>query len=128
MFQSIVQDELGVSLTRTLSKKDKLINPSNSPATEIFNHYRAYLIFPKTYFQDIYFNQEVRIDKCLIDDLVRTKDQLDIDYKLFDKWLVAETRSQQVFLVCKNNTLLKISKITLTNGKSIDFAGYSFQK
>ena len=45
-----------------------------------------------------------------------------------DSWIqVKITKKNLTFLICKDQTLLQITKIGLSGGKKIDFSGYNFE-
>lgn len=45
-----------------------------------------------------------------------------------DSWIrIKITKKNLTFLICKDQTLLQINKIGLSDGKKIDFSGYNFE-
>jgi methionyl-tRNA formyltransferase len=109
-----------------LEKKDRLIDPENFTAEEIFNHFRGLKNFPGTWFLDTYFKQEIKILKADFNQ----ENQEFIKQNNFAKhvfWRVLKIgKKQQVFLECKNSTFLEIQQICTQSGKKIDFSGYQF--
>jgi methionyl-tRNA formyltransferase len=126
MFKPFAQDHDQATFTKMLQKEDKLVNPKNQTALEIYNHYRAYIEFPKTVFYSEYFKQNIRIDNCyilnnnsqiLIEDCIYSDDQIFVQ-KL--------NKIQKVYLKCFDNSYLEVIEITLANGKKIILKGYQF--
>lgn len=150
MFEPIQQDPKQVSFCHLLKKQDRLIDPSKQNALTIFNHWRAFVVFPKTAFNSWYFNQEVKINQCalvfkhenldlndtnlifdLLADIDSFKEKINSNQcqKIFEstEWLQVKCQKRlKTYLLCAEKTLLEISEITLQNGKKLDLKGFLF--
>ncbi len=106
-----------------LTKDDRLVNPQALAAKKIYNHWRAYLSFPKTSFNSIFFKQEVKIVEAELEG----KDTFleEVIYQ-GNEWVQTDLGSRKnTYLKCKDSHL-KVKKICLQDGKIIDFTGFSF--
>ncbi len=122
-----VQDETQVSFCGMISKDHRLINPSKQTAKEIYNHFRAYEVFPRTSFLDLdYFRQEIKIEKCNIIETLNPSQKIEKIYENLLWKQIKENKKIRTLLKCKNNTELEITKIKLLDGRTIDFSGYIF--
>lgn len=127
MFQPLVQNQSAVIFSKMLEKEDRIVYPKTQSAKFIFSHFRAYQVFPKTNFFDNYFECEIRLDECEYDTMSDFLIECPSEYSRYDDWIVLkDDRGQCVFLCCAENTFLWVGKITLMNGKQINFEGYNF--
>jgi methionyl-tRNA formyltransferase len=117
LLKIIVQDQAMATFTPMLSKENSLVDPHQQTAEEIYNHYKAYIEYPKTYFYSKYFEQKVRLDSVLGHE---TEEIENADGK---EWLRIDNRSDYLLLSCKNNSWLKVESITLENGKQVILKG-----
>jgi methionyl-tRNA formyltransferase len=144
--KKLEQDSELVSFCGKLSKDDRILKPEDKTAQEIFDQFRAYNIFPGTSFVDGYFEEEIKIIECSVPHK-EEKNYLEPSYQkeivlssetnspnqplaltIINNWLIAkENKQQKVFLICKDNSPLKVSKIKLSTGKQIDLSGYQFK-
>jgi methionyl-tRNA formyltransferase len=104
-----------------VSKDDAMVDPVTMTAQEIYNHYRAYIRWPRTSFESQYLGEKVRIDECELP-ISGSPDNDLITYEN-DEW--AQTKGL-VFLKCADQTLLQVRTLTRVNGKKLDFSGYIF--
>ena len=154
--KSLEQDSTKVSFCGKLTKEDRLVNPKGQTAKEIYDQFRAYSAFPGAAFNDEYFGEEIKIIEASVAILNLFQDPLVVEAGIspyegggnevdggrsindtptekiqptrFQNWLVTKINKQQkVYLSCKDNTQLEISKIKLANGKQIDLSGYQFK-
>lgn len=124
-----IQDSKDVTFCKMLNKQDRFVDPKIQNAKQIFNHFRAYIAFPKTNFLDKnVFLGEIKILECkFVKDFKPIKIEEINDKTNFenDLWLqFSENKKLKTFLKCANQTYLEINKIGLANGKNIDFSGY----
>jgi len=112
-----VQKETMATFTPMLNKENSLIDIKQKTAEDIYNHYKAYIEYPKTYFYSKYFGQKVRLDFV---SGVETKIIENLSRK---EWLRLDNKSDYLLLNCKNNSWLKVETITLENGKKVVLKG-----
>jgi methionyl-tRNA formyltransferase len=122
---SLVQEESKATFTKLLTKEDSLVNPLLMTATEIFNHYKAYQLFPKTCFLETQkFNQKLRLE------LVSLFESKNTEFKTIyeSKQIIQVKQNKQIItlLKCKNNTFLELKRVITEQGKKIDFSGFIF--
>jgi methionyl-tRNA formyltransferase len=135
---SIDQEETKVTLCKMLHKEDRSVDISNLCAFEVYNHFRAYRNFPGTVFQSKYFKQEAKIVEVDFDYL----DKQSLEYKLPIEELLQNSgilesktvfneffkQKNQVFLICKDQTLLPIKSIQLLeNNQKVVLGGFNFK-
>jgi methionyl-tRNA formyltransferase len=130
MFVAKRQDYGQSTKTSLIHKEDRLVDPDTDTAKYIYNHSRAYVHFPGTWYKSDYFNQEVKLI------LVKTYiSQGEFSHCVSkskglgeqDEWYVLNFgKEQKVYLKCKEG-YLRVEKICLANGKNIDFAGFVFE-
>jgi methionyl-tRNA formyltransferase len=117
-----------VSFCQILNKQDKLVNPAAQTAKQIFDHFRAFIAFPKTVFVDNrVFLGEVKILDCSLNKEFKFENILKEDKVLFENnlWLqIQQNKTIKTFLKCQNQTLLQIYKIGLETGKQLKLEGY----
>jgi methionyl-tRNA formyltransferase len=112
----ITQDHNLATFCYKITKEQSLVIPTNLEVKSLFAQFRAFSSFPKTSFFSRYFNQNVRIDIACLEVLQGNQAYAD------SEWIQTDFG---VYLVCKNGCL-KVSQITLSSGKSINFKGYKF--
>jgi methionyl-tRNA formyltransferase len=115
------QDNSRATNCSKFDKADRLIDSKNSTAKQVFNHYKALIVFPGTSLVDEYFGGEIKILEC----------QLVENESLFGQkycnWLVVKNfKKQRVFLECDNNSLLEVFKIGFSSGKTVNLSGFQF--
>jgi methionyl-tRNA formyltransferase len=120
-----------VSLCSKLDKEDRLVDVLGKSAIQIYNQWRAFLVFPATCFVDSYFQGEVKVLEANLPEDVAEGVDSGIDPilvgKKYQNWLVTKQNKQQkAYLICKDKTLLQVTKIQLETGRQIDFSGYQF--
>ena len=135
---SIDQNESDITFCKMLNKEDRNIDISNLSAFEAYNHFRAYRNFPGTVFKSLYFKQESKILEVDLDYL----DKQSQEYKLPIKELLQNSgilepksifgeffkQKNQVFLTCKDQTLLPIKSIQLLeNNQKVVLGGFNFK-
>jgi methionyl-tRNA formyltransferase len=119
-----------VSFCQILHKKDKFVNPKVQTAKQIFDHFRAFITFPKTVFVDNkVFLGEIKILECNLNEKFKSEKILkeNLDKVLFenDYWIqIQHSKNIKSFLKCRNQTLLQIYKIGLETGKQVNLEGY----
>lgn len=131
-YQPISQKKDQATFCSMLSKKDSLVYPKNQTATEIYNHYRAYLTFPGTKFFCEYFGQQVKlieIAKVLNEQdfqQLGNHSQITTNQPNGSFWIqIKNNKRTRTFLKCKNG-FLELKSVGLSNGKNIDFSGFIF--
>jgi methionyl-tRNA formyltransferase len=117
LFSLIIQDQTKVSFTPMLSKENSLVDPQHQTAQEIYNHYKAYIEYPKTYIYSKYFEQKVRLD------FVSGLETEMIENAGGKEWHRIDNKCDYLLLSCKNNSWLKVESITLENGKQVILKG-----
>lgn len=108
------------TFTPMLSKENSLVDPQLQTAKEIYNHFKAYIEYPKTYFYSKYFEQKVRLD---VVSGLETEVKENADGK---EWLRIDNKIDYLLLSCKNSSWLKVESITLENGKQVILKGLQF--
>jgi methionyl-tRNA formyltransferase len=122
--KKLQQDESKITFSGKLAKDDRIVNPNNQTASEIYNQFRAYNIFPGTSFVDEYFGGEIKIIECYLSE---TKFEFELNSNYVNWQVVKDGKAQRVFLECKGNTFLEIFKIKLATGKDLNLEGYQFK-
>jgi methionyl-tRNA formyltransferase len=107
-----IQNDAKATLCKKIEKEDKLVDPKQLTATQIYNHFRAYIAFPGTFIYNEYFEQIVKVRACKV---VETN-EIDGEF------------NPATHILCKENSILYLSEIILETGKSINFKGYQFVK
>ncbi len=116
------QNQDQVTFSKMLSKQNSLVDLNQMTAKQVFNHYRAYKVFPKTTYYDQYFKQNMRIDICQEIQFQEDSNQDVLNQN--QQWIWTK---KSKFLKCANQTLLLISAITnTTTGKKFNLSGYNF--
>jgi methionyl-tRNA formyltransferase len=116
------QDHFQATFTKIINKNDGIINLTTNNAQQIYNQFRAYVLFPGTKYFSQYYNQNIKITQC-------NSINIDFEYQLetFREFSLTKIHKKQVVLLnCANNTFLQISEVVLETGKKINFQGYSF--
>ncbi len=122
---SLKQDINKATFSKILTKEDKIVDPDRQSASEIYNHFKAYIAFPGTTFHDKYFDQEIKIVDCG-SVFEKLPDSAEVYFEK-DSWMqIKAGKGLKTYLKCSMNTYLEICKITLVNGKQVDFKGYKF--
>lgn len=122
--KKLQQNESKITFCGKLTKEDRIIDPSNQTASEIYNQYRAYNIFPGTAIMDEYFGGEIKIIEC---NQPETKFEYELNSNYGNWQVIKDGKAQKVFLRCKGNTFLEILKIKLATGKDLNLSGYQFK-
>jgi methionyl-tRNA formyltransferase len=128
-YSLIRQDYSQVTFTNKIDKSTKNIDEKNLTSHEVFNHFRAYCLFPGTWIKSEYFQQEIKItsiinaiDTHTFNEFVEKSSSLGH----FKEWYQLKIDSQNhVFLKCKEG-YIEVKSVTLASGKSIEFSGYIF--
>ena len=132
LLPNIIQNESEATFTKMLNKPDSQLNIAEQTGQQIYNHYRAFIAFPKTLFYSKYFEQNVRLDivngvynqRPLAKPINLQQDQ-DI-LEINEEWSREANQKDYVLLKCANQTYLKIAAITLENGKKINLRGFQW--
>ena len=125
---STTQDVTKVVFCSKLDKENRFFDPNLMSAQQVFNKYKAHIQFPQTVFVDEYFGCEVKINSCDIIDSSEILVGDQVSKNKYSSWLVVKNNKKQiVFLVCKDETVLRVDRITLSSGKQINFSGYQFE-
>jgi methionyl-tRNA formyltransferase len=122
--KQLQQNESTITFCGKLTKEDRIVDPSNQTASEIFNQFRAYNTFPGTTFVDKYFDGEIKITEC---SLLGTKFEPELNSNYGNWQVIKDSKVQRVFLRCKGNTFLEILRIKLATGKDLNLSGYQFK-
>jgi methionyl-tRNA formyltransferase len=118
------QIEEEATFTRMLGKDDKIIDPKQFSASQLYNRWRAFLLFPGTAFKDDYFKSSVRIDECSPYQK-RGNEKILFESK---NWIELNLENKKIVcLLCTQSTLLQVFRITLESGKTVDFKGFEFE-
>jgi len=121
------QDSEAATFTSQLTKEYALIDIKINSAQVIFNHFRAFQLFPTTAFKSDYFQENVKIiEVTLPQDFKNYQPELQflLKTKPGAEFLQLKINKQiQTFLVCAKSTFLPISKVGLSNGKVVDLKG-----
>lgn len=147
--QPKIQKEEEATFTKMLTKNSGLVNPNQQTAKQIYNHYLAYIQYPKTYFYSKYFQQIIRLDLVtgylskqnnaneynLVLSSVRLNEELAENH--FDtnnsqqeeifrnkEFLKIDNKKEFLLLRCNNETYLKVESITLASGKKVNLKGF----
>lgn len=136
---SIPQDHTKATFTKMIKKEDKLINLKDFNPISLYNYFRAYSQFPGVSFvDDNYFKSLVRIDSLSLLSIEEAGVTLDNNFKTFvtnsenviifqnDIWLQTSINRQKMTFIKLQNEIIRVNKITLENGKSINFEGFTF--
>ncbi|MEM1312132.1 MAG: methionyl-tRNA formyltransferase [Patescibacteria group bacterium] len=122
MLRPIAQDPQLATFCKSLTKENKYFSPKLMTAAEIYNQFRAYEFFPGTVFQDEYFKSEVKLVECQA-----TQEKLENEGVRYNNWLtIKQFKQSKVYLVCKQDTLLEVNRISLAGGKVLNFSGFQF--
>jgi methionyl-tRNA formyltransferase len=124
------QDETKITFCGKLAKEDRIINPINQTALEIYNQFRAYSTFPGTSFVNEYFGEEIKLVECNTTTFLKIDLDEDLDFAktTLNNWLVTKSNKTQIaYLICKDQTLLEVTKIKLATGKDQTLSGYQFK-
>jgi methionyl-tRNA formyltransferase len=124
------QDHIQATKVGKVSKEDRMVSIEKLDANSVYNHYRAHISFPGTTFHSSYFSQIVKLVQAseyvpgqVFSKRIHTAKQVGE----FDEWYVLYIgKEQSAYLKCKNG-YVRVQKICLENGKTIDFSGYAFQ-
>jgi methionyl-tRNA formyltransferase len=108
-----------------VDRENQLVNPQLHTASEIKSHQLAYIKYPGTVIQEPYFGGKIKILEC--DILELDKESSSSILKFGNLNVIKVGKKQIVFINCKNDTLLRINKITNAQGKQIDLSGYQFK-
>jgi methionyl-tRNA formyltransferase len=122
--KQLQQNESNITFCGKLTKEDRIVDPSNQTASEIYNQFRAYNIFPGTSFVDEYFGGEIKIIEC---SLYEANFEFEQDSNYGNWQVTKDGKAQRVFLRCKDNTFLEILRIKLATGKDLNLSGYQFK-
>jgi methionyl-tRNA formyltransferase len=135
---SIPQNTEKASICHILEKNDRLVSLKNQTAWQIYNHFRAYKNFPGTTFMSEYFKQEVKVLELDLDLLNQQSEQYQLTLKelLNNSGILEEKKvfgeflklKNQVFLICKDQTLLPIKTAQLLeNNNRVALGGFNFK-
>ncbi len=110
------------------TKEDAIIKPSEMSSTQVFNHWRAFVEFPKTKFYSKYFRQLICLNVA-VNTWSTLQPLKEANWKIVnenEEWLQLKGQKEvKTLLKCKVG-FVEVKKITLSNGKSIDFRGFCF--
>jgi len=147
---SLAQDPTKATFCQLLAKEDALVCPNKQSAFSIYNHYRAFLEYPKTEFTSKYFKQKIKIIKATkpVGDQefakISNSKTLSLNLSMhtspirenliktyMNEWVQVRLTGKELktFLICQGHTLsfLEVEEICLENGKKINFKGYDFR-
>ncbi len=108
--KKLAQDSNKVSFCSKLSKEDRLINPAEQTANEIYNQFRAFSVFPGTSFVDDYFGEEIKIIEARSNTVIQSEaknppanenglsSQREVAAKLKEGVLLTQTTEHQTFI------------------------------
>lgn len=118
------QDVVKISFTKMLSKNDRVVDPKQLSAQQIFNHFKAYKSFPGSAFYDDYFKQNVKIIAAS-----QVINDLESDNFVSDTTNFVQIKVQNEVKTYLKTTqgLLELQEIMLENGKKIQLKGYLFK-
>lgn len=129
-FSPIIQNETEATFTKLLSKKDAYLDLNSLDSNYVFNHFRAYKIFPTTIAVEIeLFGVNIRLidislpETGLLEKI--TLNQLETVFKS-ESWIVLKLEKKQICLYNCRTGLIQINKIMNQNGKIIDLSGFQF--
>ena len=147
---SLAQDPTKATFCQLLAKEDALVCPNKQSAFSIYNHYRAFLEYPKTEFISKYFKQKIKIIKATKpvwdQEFAKISNSKTLSLNLsmhtspirenltktyMNEWVQVRLAGKELktFLICQGHTLsfLEVEEICLENGKKINFKGYDFR-
>jgi methionyl-tRNA formyltransferase len=129
-YSPLRQDYSQVTFTKKIDKSIKSIDVHNFTSHEIFNHFRAYSLFPGTWMKSEYFHQEIKITAIISAIDIHDFNELvekSISLVHFKEWYQLKIDSKyRTFFKCKNG-YVEVKSITLASGKSVEFSGYKFE-
>jgi len=116
-----IQNENMATFCGQLSKDDAWVDTTQHTATDIYNHWRAYRLFPGT--------------RCRTDHFVACK-LLSVELPVAHvsggtvyedtQWIqTIHHKNRQTYLKCADNSFLPVTDIQLENGKKIQLHGYT---
>jgi methionyl-tRNA formyltransferase len=119
------QNENEVTFCKKIEKEEQLIKIKDSTASQIMARQKALIGFPGTVFEDEYFDCKVKIMDCKVLELDEIKDLECVKYQNWN--IVKISKKQLVFVECRDETFLQITKIKTNTGKLVDLSGYQFK-
>jgi len=128
------QNHEQATFCQQLEKDDSIVTPLSQSATHIFNHWRAYLLFPGTQISSSFFAQQVKIRTCcgafFASEMMNPESNIVFEDA---EWLQVRSsvdgkNSNKTYLKCFNSSLLEVVEIGLENGKILNFSGYTFSR
>ena len=125
-WQGEIQDHTQATFCGKQTKVEALIEPKNYSAKDLFNHWRAFIEFPKTKFYSTYFQQLVTLDWCTGYCLELPKLATDSDKILYSdsEWTQLKLNKQLRTFLHTASGYLEVTKLVLENGKKLDFRGF----
>jgi methionyl-tRNA formyltransferase len=119
------QDSNSITFCSKVTREDQLVNPTFLTGDQIKAHHKAYIKYPGTVIDEIYFGGKVKILECNTL-FIESISHLEIT-KYGNCNVTKIGKKQVVFIKCKDQTLLEIKKILNTQGKQIDLSGFQFR-
>ncbi len=153
LLQPKIQNEDEVTFTKMLTKEDGVVIPNSQSAEQIYNHYLAYIQYPKTYYFSSYFNEMVRLDEvegwvhggtetspttpmALPSPLDRGTLSLELEvvnslssnstsqsHPQSSEFRKIDNKTNYLLLQCAKQTFLKVISVTLSSGKKVFLKG-----
>jgi len=129
---SIKQNKENVTLCKMLEKKDSLIDANEMNAKQVYNHWKAYKMFPKTEVEDSKFgriklrklNGWININEINELRIENGKEEVDNN-----NWLqIKDKKKIRTFLKCHDNTFVEVEEIGLNGGKILKLSGIEINK
>lgn len=116
------QNDSEATFTSLLKKEFGLVDPAEMTAEQIYNHYNAYQVFPKTSILEVEkFKQKLRLEEVYI--FTQSLKDCIVLYENPQMLQIRQGKNLKTLLKCKGDTYLEVKKVVTEQGKKIDFVG-----
>lgn len=126
-----LQDQKKISFCQKIHKEDAFIDINSLSVESIYDHWRAYHLFPGTKFEDKYFQQPIKLAKLNgffgfteFNSILSNPDNQIISQT--DNWTQIKIGKNVITFLVNNTGAIEVEQIILENGKNINFRGYQF--
>lgn len=125
------QNQEQATFCTKLSKQDAIVELHQLSAEQLFNHWRAYHLFPGTRFFDPYFGQNIKVAKLAAWYTSQQYEQMLQDPQntflgQAGNWQQIKMREQVKTFLLPQSGVLEVVQIVLESGKNLNFRGYRF--
>jgi len=123
-----IQNPKDVTFCNQLNKEDSMVDAKNMSADQIYNHWKAYRIFPGTTLSTNLFGK-FKVNYCKLYNSNSFLQQVCFEDENWLQIKVDQNLNQKISLLkCANQSYLQVLEITLESGKRLKFEGYQFGK